>query len=102
MYEEDVDDEEEEVCHLRCNNEKVKEKTSKNEELTENECEQECFNLLIDEHAWNNLHNVCLHNLTHEEDKFLQEEVKEDSKHWKEKMYVEKSTKAEEVTKVAR
>ena len=64
------------MCRLRHNNEKIKEKSRKNEELTENKHEQECFNLLIDECVCNNLHNICLHNSTHEEDNILQEEVK--------------------------
>ena len=76
LYEEELDDEEEEVCRLRCNEEKVKDKSSKTEESTEEEREKEHFNMLIDECVCNDFCNVCLHNLTHEEDKILQEEVK--------------------------
>ena len=50
----------------------------------------------------NNLYNVCLHTLTREEDKILQEKAKEESKQWKEKFYAEKSMKEEEAIKVAR
>ena len=50
----------------------------------------------------NNLHNVCLHALTHEEDKILQEEAKVESKIWKKKFYAEKSRKEEEATKGTR
>ena len=50
----------------------------------------------------NNLYNVCLHTLTREEDKILQEKAKEESKQWKEKFYAEKSAKEEEAIKVTR
>ena len=75
LHDEDLDDEEEEVCLSRCNDEKRK-GSSKNEELTEHECEQDFFNLLIDEHVCNNLHYVCLQTLTHEEDKFYRKRQK--------------------------
>ena len=75
LHDEDLDDKEEEVCLSRRNDDKRK-GSSKNEELTEHECEQEIFNLLIDEHVCNNLHDVCLHTLTHEEDKFYRKRQK--------------------------
>ena len=60
--------------------------------MTEKEHEQECFNLLIDEHVCNNLHNVCLYNLTHEEKK-LRDEVRKNAKHWKDKFFMKKARK---------
>ena len=76
---------------LRHNDEKHKEKSSKNEELTENECEQECFNLLIDEHVCNNLHDVCLLDLTHEEKtKFYRRKKKKNQNSRKKKIMQKK------------
>ena len=50
-----------------------------------------------------NLCNVCLHNLTNEENEILQDEAKENAKQWNERFYIEKSIKEEEeVMKVNR
>ena len=54
------------------------------EELTEKEHEQECSDLLIDERACNNFHDACLRDLINEENKILQDEVRQNAKHWKE------------------
>ena len=101
MYEEDLDDKEEEVCRSRCNEETVKE-SSKAEQSTEEEREKEDFNVLINERVCNDFYNVCLRNLTHEEYKILHEEAKAESKQWKEKFYAKLSMKEEEATKVTR
>ena len=80
MHEKDSDDEEEtEYCDVRNNDEKVK-MSNETEELTEITCEQEHFNLLIDERVCNNLCNFCFHDLTYEENKILQDEEKENAK----------------------
>ena len=93
LYEEDSDNEEEEVCRLRNDDDKVKEKSNETDILTEKEHEQEHFNLLIDECACNDSCNVCLHSLTNEEDNILQEAAKEEVKRWKEKFHAEKVMK---------
>ena len=54
--------------------------------------------MLIDECVCNNLHDVCLHNLINEEKK-LQDEVRDNAKHWKDKFVMEKSMKEKEVMK---
>ena len=91
LHEEDLDDEEDEVCLLRCNDEKRAEHSRNDKELTEHEYEIDFFNLLIDECVCNNLCNVCLRTLTHEENKILQEEAKVESKTWKDKLHAEKA-----------
>ena len=78
---------------MKCNDKKIEGNARNNDELTEHECEIEFFNLLINECVCNNLCNVCLHALTHEEDKILQEKAKEESKQWKEKFYAKKIVK---------
>ena len=52
----------------RTNNNKVK-TLNESEELKEKEKELEDCDLLIDEHMFNNLYDVCLHNLINEEKK---------------------------------
>ena len=59
------------------------------EELTDKEHEQEHFELLIDECMCNNLRNVCLCNLINEEKK-KQDEVRENAKHLKDNIFMEK------------
>ena len=67
MCEDDLDNEEEEVCHGDGENNNDKAKTlNEPKESTEKEHEQECFELLIDECMCNNLHNVCLCDLINE------------------------------------
>ena len=63
---------------MKCNDKKREGNARNNDELIENEYEIVFFNLLIDECVCNNLCIVCLHTLTHEEDKFWQEEAKEE------------------------
>ena len=58
MHEEDLDDEEEEVRRLGCNEENVKDESGKTEESTEEEREKECFNMLINECVCNDFYNV--------------------------------------------
>ena len=103
MCDYDSGNEEEEVCHgdERNNNDEVK-TLNEPEELTEKEHEQECFDLLIDERMRDNFHDVCLHDLINEENKILQEEVRENAKHWKDKIFMEKSMKEKEVLKIDR
>ena len=91
MYDDDSEDEEEELyhCDVRNNNNKVK-TLQESEEFTEKEHEQKHFDFLIDECVCNNVYNVCLCGLINEENNILQEEVRENAKHWKDKFFMEK------------
>ena len=70
----DSDDEEEEACQSDRTSDTNEVKIVASDELTEKEDEEECFEVLIDEHMCNNLYDVCLCDLTNEENKILHEE----------------------------
>ena len=91
-----------EDCHMNFYDIEAKEKDSNKEEWTEHEHEIEFFNVLIDNCMCDNLHNVCLHTLTHEEDKIQKEKANNEVKQWKEKFRAMKSAREEEAMEVAR
>ena len=73
LYEEDEDGEEDEGCHANFNENEIEGNDRNKEELMEHEHEIEFFNVLIDDCMCDNLCNVYLHALTHEEDKIQKE-----------------------------
>ena len=102
LYEEDVDSEEDDDCHVNFNDIETKENDSNKEELTEHEHEVEFFNVLIDNCMCDGSHDVCLHSLTQEEDKIQKEKANKEVNSGKNKFRAMKNAKEEEAMEVTR